>query len=167
MNGRPCLLLSNGYMLPTVSSCQTIAQPAGFTSCHNSCLPSSSLDFFHGSFLQYVLRNDGYAKVSVGLPRGGLDFFYHSCVQHSLHHPEGSFSGESLPTTALDWFHFSAMRRLLHNSGKCLMSEAALDIFVHSLIQQAMASELETSFEATSRQVSPRHNVLMQLPVSF
>ena len=58
------------------------------------------------------------------------------------------------------------MRRLLHNSGKCLMSEAALDVFVHSLIQQAMASELETS-EATSRQVCPCHNVLMQMPVSF
>ena len=167
MIGRPCLLLSNGCMVPTVSSCQTIAQLAGSTSYHTSCLLPSSLDFFHGSFLQYVLRNDGYAKVSVGLPRGGLDFFCNSCVQHSLRHTEGSFSGDSLPTTALDWFHFSAIRRLLHNSGKCLMPEAALDIFVHSSIQQAMANELETSFEATSRQVSPCHNVLMQLPVSL
>ena len=90
-------------------------------------------------------------------------------MQHSLRHPEGSFSGDSLPTTALNWFHFSAMRRLLLNSGKCLMSEAALDIFVGSLIQQAMASELEKSFntQANSPLVRTYHNLLMQLPLSF
>lgn len=153
-------------MLPTISSLKTVAQTAGFffTSYHRGCLPSSSLDFFHSSFLQHVLRTDGLTKVSDGLPLEGLDLFHHSCVHHSLRHPGGSFSGESLPTIALDWFHFSAMQRLLHNSGKCLMSEAALDIFVQSSIQQAMASELEMSFEATSCQVSARDNLLMRLP---
>ena len=156
-------------MLPTISSCKPLAQPAGLysTSYHSSCLSSSSADFFHSSCLQHVLRNDGFAKVSTGLPLEGLEIFHHSCVQHSLRHPEGSVSGNSLPTTALNWFHFSAVRRLLHNSGKCLMSEAALDFFVGSFMQQAMASELETSFGANSPQVRTHHNFLMQLPLSF
>lgn len=75
-------------------------------------------------------------------------------MQHALRHHDSGLTTASLPTTALDLFHFSAMRRLLHNSGKCLMPEAALDLFAGSMVQHAMAAELGTSFQSTSLQVS-------------
>ena len=167
LEGPPCSRLSRLLRFAKVQS--TVDQHAGMyiTSYLRSCLPSSSLDLFHSSCLQLVLRSDGLEKASFGLSAEGLDLFHRSCVQHSLRHPEGGLYGDSLPTTALDWFHFSAMRRLLHNSGKCLMSEAALNIFVGSLIQQTMASELETSLKAISHQVSTHYSQLTQLPFAF
>lgn len=77
---------------------------------------------------------------------------------------DSSLTTASLPTTALDLFHFSAMRRLLHNSGKCLMPEAALDFFAGTLVQQAMAADLGSSFLFTSLKVSTQH--LTYLPSS-
>lgn len=150
-----CSLLSNTPQLSVIGSCNPVALRAAsyYTSHHKSCLPTSSLDFFYSSCLQHILRCDGLGRVSTGLTLEGLDWFHHSCVQHSLRHPEGGLCADSLPIAALDWFHFSAMRRLLHNSGKCLMPTAALDVFVGSSIQQAMAHDLDASFEAILPQV--------------
>lgn len=151
-----CSSQSSTPQLSVIDLSKPVVQRAAlyFTSHHKSCLPASSLDFFYSSYLQHILRCDGLVRVSTGLTLEALGWFHHSCVQHSLRHPGGGLCADSLPIAALNWFHFSAMRRILHNSGKCLMSTAALDVFVGSLVQQAMARDLDASFEAILPQVS-------------
>ena len=144
--------------LSKMTSTSLDSHPAGLQgasrSQYPSCLPTSALDFFYSSCFPTILQHGGVHATANGLPLKGLEVFDQSCVQRCLRHHDSRPNTASLPTTALDLFHFSAMRRLLHNSGKCLMPEAALDLFAGSVVQKAMAADLGTSFQFTSLKVS-------------